>query len=56
MPTVTELVRKLSAFCGTRRFFTVSTVTRYWSLSWARWIHSTHFHLISQRFILSWPY
>jgi len=31
--TVTELVKKFSTFYGTRRFITVLTRTRYWSLS-----------------------
>jgi hypothetical protein len=35
---VTQLVKKFSAFCKTRRFINVFTKSRHWSLSWARWI------------------
>jgi hypothetical protein len=33
--TVTQLVKKLPTFHGTRRFITVITTARHWSLSWA---------------------
>jgi hypothetical protein len=39
--TVAQLVNKFPAFYGTRRFITVFTTARHWSLSWARWIQST---------------
>jgi hypothetical protein len=38
------LVKKFPAFYGTRRFITVFTRARHWSLCLARWIHSTHYH------------
>jgi hypothetical protein len=44
---VTQLVKKFPAFYGTRRFITVFTRARHWSLSWARCIQSTTFHPIS---------
>jgi len=37
---VAQLVKNFPAFCGTRRFVTVFTRTRHWSLSWATWIQS----------------
>lgn len=40
-----EVVKKLPSFYETRRFITVFTRARHWTLSLARWIHST-----------SWPY
>jgi hypothetical protein len=49
---VTQLVKKFPAFYGTRRFITVFTRTRHWSLSWARWIQSTPSHTVSLRSIL----
>jgi hypothetical protein len=36
---VTQLVKKFPAFNGTRRFVTVFTTARHWSLSSARSIH-----------------
>jgi hypothetical protein len=39
-------LNKIPAFYGTRRFITVSTRARHWSLSWARWIQSTTSNLI----------
>jgi len=50
--TVTQLLKKFSAFYGTWRFITVLTRARHWSLCWARWIQSTPSHSISLRFIL----
>jgi len=49
---VFQLVKKLLAFHGTRRFITVLTRARHLSLSWSRWIHSTHSHPISVKSIL----
>jgi hypothetical protein len=49
---VAQLVKKFPAFYGTRRFMTVFTRARHWSLSWVRWIQSTPSHLISLRLIL----
>jgi len=42
--TVTQLDQKFPAFNGSRRFITVFTANRHWSLSWARCIQSTTFH------------
>jgi hypothetical protein len=39
--TVTQLLRNFPAFYGIRRFITVFTTARHWSLPWARWIQST---------------
>jgi hypothetical protein len=50
-PTVTQIVRRFPAFCGTRRFITVFT-SRHWSLSWARRIQSTTSDPSSLRSIL----
>jgi len=47
-----QLVKKFSAFYGTRRFITALTSARHLSLSWARSIQSTHPHSISRRSIL----
>jgi hypothetical protein len=49
--TVAQQVKKLSAFYGTRRFITVLTTARQWSLSWARCIHCTPSHPIFLRSI-----
>jgi hypothetical protein len=38
---VTQLVKKFSAFYGTRKFITVFTRARHWSLSSVRQIQST---------------
>jgi hypothetical protein len=46
-PTVTQLVNKLPAFYGTRRFISMFTAARHRSLSWARCIQSTYSHPIS---------
>jgi hypothetical protein len=51
--TVTQLVKKLPAFYGNRRFITVFTTARHWSLYWARWILSTPSQLMSLRNILT---
>jgi len=42
--TVTQLVKKFPAFYGTRMLSIVFTRTRYWPLSWARWIQFTPYH------------
>jgi hypothetical protein len=47
-----HLVMKFRAFYGTRRFITVFTTARHWSLSWARCTQSTPSHPISLRSIL----
>jgi hypothetical protein len=39
-PPVAQLLKKLSTLYGTRKFITVFTRVRQWSLSWARWIQS----------------
>jgi len=38
---VTKLIKKYPAFYGTRRYITVFTRARHWSLSWTRRIQST---------------
>jgi hypothetical protein len=50
--TVTQLVKKLPAFYGTRMSITVFITARHWSLSWVRWIQSIPSNLISLRSIL----
>jgi hypothetical protein len=47
--TKTPLIKNFSVFYGTRRFTTVFTEARHWSLSWSRCIRSTFFHSISLR-------
>jgi hypothetical protein len=47
--TVTQVVKKFSAFYGTRKFTTMFTTPRHWSLSWARRIHSTPSHSYFQK-------
>jgi hypothetical protein len=49
--TVTQLAKKFPAFYATRKFITVFTRARRWSLSWARCIQSTPSHPISIRSI-----
>jgi len=49
--TVTQLVKKFSALCRTRRSITVFLRSRSLSLSWARWIQSTISNPISLRYI-----
>jgi len=49
---VTQLVKKFPALYGTRRFITVFTRARHWSLSWSGWIQSKIFKPISLRSIL----
>jgi hypothetical protein len=46
----THIVKKFPSFYGTRRFITVFTRARKWSLSWTRCIQSTLFYPISLRF------
>jgi hypothetical protein len=50
--TSTLLVKKFPAFCGARRFITVLTTARHWSLFWTRCIQSTSSNPISLRSIL----
>jgi len=47
-----QLVKKFSAFYGTRKFITALTSARHLSLSWASSIQSTHPHPTSRRSIL----
>jgi hypothetical protein len=47
-----QLVKKFSAFYGARRFITVFTTVRHWSVFWARCIQSTLYHSVSLRSIL----
>ena len=50
--TVPHLVKKLSAFYGTRRFITAFTRACHLSLSWAETMQSMSLHTTSWRFIL----
>jgi hypothetical protein len=50
--TVAHLVKKFPSVYGTRKFITVFTTTRHWSLSWARCIQSTPSNPVSLRSIL----
>jgi hypothetical protein len=53
----TQLVKKLSAFYGTRMYITVFTIARRWTLSWARWIQSTpsrHIYLMPTQPLIQW--
>jgi hypothetical protein len=47
-----QLIKKIPAFYGTRRFITELTSARHLSLSWARPLQSTHPHLTSRRSVL----
>jgi hypothetical protein len=49
---ITQLVKQLPAFCGTRRFIIFFKRSRHWSLYSARCILSTPSHRISLRSIL----
>jgi len=49
---VTQLVKKFTAFYGTRRFITVFTRLHHWSPSWTTLIQSTTSHPVSLRYIL----
>jgi hypothetical protein len=49
---VTQILKKFSAFYGTRRFITVFTTARHCSLFLARWIQSTPSYSIFLRSIL----
>ena len=51
-PTDLQLVKKLSAFHGTRRFITALTSLRHLSLSWASPVQSIYPHPTSWRSIL----
>jgi hypothetical protein len=46
------LLRNATVFYKIPRFITMLTTACFWSLSWARWIHSTTSHPISLRYIL----
>jgi len=35
---VAHLVKTFPSFCRTRRFVTMFTVFRYWTLSWSSWM------------------
>jgi hypothetical protein len=49
----TQLANKLHAFYGTPSFITVFTMTRKWSLYWARCIQSTPSHPNSPRYTVT---
>jgi hypothetical protein len=51
---ITHLVKKCTVFYWIRRFITVFPTACFWSLSWARWIHSTTSHPISLRYFHLW--
>jgi hypothetical protein len=46
---VAQLVKNFSVFYGIRRFITMATRPRHWTLSWASWIHSTSSNHVSLR-------
>jgi len=48
----THLVKKFPSFYGTRRFITVFTWARHWSVSWAKFIQPTSSYSFSLRSIL----
>lgn len=48
---VLQILNKFIKFCATLKIITVFTSVRHWSLSWARWVHSTPWHSISLRTI-----
>jgi hypothetical protein len=50
-----QLVKKCPFFYATRKFITVCTWTRHWSLCWARSIQSTLTHPVSLRSTLMYP-
>jgi hypothetical protein len=52
-PPVARLIKNFTTFYGNRRFITMFTRVRCWSLSWARWIQSITPHPISLRSIFS---
>jgi hypothetical protein len=47
-----QLLQNFPVFCGTRKFITVVTGARHWSLSWDRWVESMQLRSISLRSIL----
>jgi hypothetical protein len=51
---VAQLVRKFSAFYGSRSFITMSIRTLHFTMPSASWIQSTPSHCIQLRSILSW--
>jgi hypothetical protein len=52
---VIQLVTKFPNFNGIRRFITVFTRSRHWSLSWIRWIQSIPYAPIFLRSIIILP-
>jgi hypothetical protein len=50
-----QLIKKFTAFYGSRKFITAFTTARHLSLSWTRSIQSTSPHPTSQRFVLISP-
>jgi hypothetical protein len=52
-PPVAQLLKNFQTFNGTRRFITVFTRIRHWSLSWASPIHTTPFYSLRSILILS---
>jgi hypothetical protein len=50
---VTHLVKKCTMFYWIRSFITVFPTACFWSLCWARWIHSTTTHPFALRYILN---
>ena len=46
---------KCSALYGTWRYMALFTKSCRWSLSWARWLHSTPWHPITARSLLIFP-
>jgi hypothetical protein len=48
-----KAVKEFPTFYGTRRFITVFTRTRHWSLYWARWIQFTFSRPVSLRSTLT---
>jgi hypothetical protein len=53
--TVTQLVKKFSAFYATRRSITVFTSSCHWPLYCARWIQSTVLRIEYQFVLVYWP-
>jgi hypothetical protein len=55
-PTVAQLLKNLPIFCGARRFNSVFTRARHWSLFWANWIQFIPPHPISLRYWYKFSY
>jgi len=49
---VSPLVKTFPAFCGTKRFIIMFTITHHWSVPWARYIQSMPSHHIYLKSIL----